>query len=91
MLDLDLAFDLVRVLYLTLFGHTSYLKIDISFIQCFICFNVFWIHVSETSAGILRGGPLRNFLGFKENLDWLEIDLNRTKIITVHDYQYTKN
>ena len=41
------------------------------------------------SAGILGGGPLRNFLGFKEYLDWLEIDLNMAKIITVHDYKCT--
>ena len=27
--------------------------------------------------------PLRKFLGSKENLDWLKIDLNVTEIITV--------
>ena len=43
------------------------------------------------SAGVLRGGALREKnLGSKEHLDWLKIDLNGTKIITVQDYKCTK-
>ena len=33
---------------------------------------------------------LRKFLGSKEHLDWLKIDLNVTEIITVHDYKHKK-
>ena len=36
--------------------------------------------LSETPAG-----PLRNFLGFKEHLNWLKIDLNGAEIITIQD------
>ena len=36
------------------------------------------------SAGVL-------FLGSKEHLDWLKIDLNAAEIITVQDYKCTKN
>ena len=36
--------------------------------------------LSETPAG-----PLRKFLGFKEHLNWLKIDLNAGEIITIHD------
>ena len=35
--------------------------------------------------------PLREFLGSKEHLDWLKIELNATKIITLHDYKGAKN
>ena len=35
--------------------------------------------------------PLRKFLGSKEHLDWLEIDLNLARIRTVQDYICTKN
>ena len=35
--------------------------------------------------------PLRKFLSSKELLDWLKIDLNATKIITVQDYKRRKN
>ena len=31
------------------------------------------------------------FSGSKEHLDWLKIDLNVVKIITVQDYKLTKN
>ena len=31
------------------------------------------------------------FSGSKERLDWLKIDLNAAKIITVQDYKRTKN
>ena len=33
---------------------------------------------------------LRKFLGSKEHLAWLKIDLNVTEIITVQDYKHTK-
>ena len=32
----------------------------------------------------------RKFLGSKEDLDWLKIDLNVAEIITVQDYKHTK-
>ena len=41
------------------------------------------------SAGVL--GTLRKFLGSKEHLDWLKIDLNAAEMITVQDYKCTKN
>ena len=31
------------------------------------------------------------FSGTKERLDWLKIDLNAVKIITVQDYKHTRN
>ena len=34
--------------------------------------------------------PLRKFLGSKEHLYWLKIDLNAAEIITVEDYKHTK-
>ena len=41
---------------------------------------------SETPTGVLRGqSTLRKFLGSKEHLDLLEIDLIAAKIITVQD------
>ena len=33
---------------------------------------------------------LRKFLGFKEHLDWLKIDFNAAKIITVQNYNNNK-
>ena len=46
----------------------------------------------SSSAGILRGrSPQRNFLGFKDHLDWLKTDLTAAKIITVHSNKCTKN
>ena len=41
---------------------------------------------SETPAG-----PLKKFLGSKEYLNWLKIDLNAPKIITVQDYKQAQN
>ena len=34
--------------------------------------------------------PLRKYIGSKEHLDWLEIDLNTAEIRTVRDYIDTK-
>ena len=36
-------------------------------------------------------GPLRKFLGSKEYLNWLKIDLNAAKIITIQDYKHAQN
>ena len=41
---------------------------------------------SETPAG-----PLRKFLGSKEHLNWLKIDLNAAEIITIQDYKHAQN
>ena len=41
---------------------------------------------SETPAG-----PLRKFLGSKEHLNWLKIDLNAAKITTIQDYKHAQN
>ena len=38
----------------------------------------------------IEGGSLRKFLGSKEHLDWLKIDLNVAKISTVKYYRHTK-
>ena len=47
---------------------------------------------SEPFSGGFRGcSPLRKFLGSKEHLDWLKIDLNAVNIRTVQDYICTKN
>ena len=44
---------------------------------------------SETPAGALGGqSTLRKFLDSKEHLNWLKIDLNVAKIITVVDYKH---
>ena len=43
------------------------------------------------SRGFNGQSPLKKFLGSKEHLDWLKIDLNAAKIITVHDNKCTKN
>ena len=61
--------------------------------------NVASINLAEGAWGCSeppRGGgefrglfPLRNFLGSKEHLDWLKIDLNMAEIITVQDYKRT--
>ena len=46
---------------------------------------------SECLSRSFRGQiPLRKFLGSKEHLDLLKIDLNVNKIITVRDYKRTK-
>ena len=34
---------------------------------------------------------LRKLLGSKEHLDWLKIDLNVVKIVTVQNYKLAKN
>ena len=51
-----------------------------------------WGHFEHLSRGFRGQSSLRNFLDckeeifrFKEHLDWLKIDLNAAKIITVHD------
>ena len=36
-------------------------------------------------------GVFRKFLGSKEHLDCLKIDLNAAEIITAQDYKYTKS
>ena len=47
---------------------------------------------SESISRGFRGwSPLRKFLGSKEHLDWLKIDLSVVEIRTVQDYICTKN
>ena len=61
--------------------------------------NILNINRSEGSGGTLSpsvgvlGGraPLENFLAPNKYLDWLKIDMNSAKIITVQGYKYTKN
>ena len=36
-------------------------------------------------------GPLRKFLGSKEHLNLLKIDLNAAEIITIQDYKHAQN
>ena len=43
------------------------------------------------SLGFRGQSPLRIFLGSKEHLDWLKIDLNVVKKVTVQDYKCAKN
>ena len=43
------------------------------------------------SRGFRGWSPLRKFLGSKEHLDWLKIDLNAVKMRTVQDCIRTKN
>ena len=43
------------------------------------------------SARVLWGEALKKNLGSKEYLDWLKIDLNPAKIITVQDSKCSKN
>ena len=42
-------------------------------------------------ASSLSSEVFRIFLGSKEHLDWLNIDLNAVEIITAQDYERTKN
>ena len=35
--------------------------------------------------------PLRKFLGYKEHLNWLKIDLNTAEITTIQDYDHAQN
>ena len=47
---------------------------------------------SESLSRDFRGwSPLKKLLGSKEHLNYLEIDLNEAKIITVQDYKSTKH
>ena len=41
--------------------------------------------------GFRGWSPIRKFLGSKEHLDWLKIDLNTAKIRAVQGYMHTKN
>ena len=50
-----------------------------------------WGHSEPPSRGFKGWSSLRKFLGSKEHLDWLKIDLNAAKIITVQDNKDTKN
>ena len=43
------------------------------------------------SRGFRRWSPMRKFLGSKEHLDWLKVDLNAVEIRTVQDFKCTKN
>ena len=45
------------------------------------------------SGGVLRphSGPVWKFLGSKEHLNWLKIDLDTTEIIIIQDYKHTQN
>ena len=47
-------------------------------------------HCEPLSKGFKGRNPLRKFLGSKEHLDWLKIDLNVTEISTVEDYKHIK-
>ena len=46
-------------------------------------------HTKLLSMGIQRAKQVK-FLGFKEHLDWLKIDFNAAKIITVQNYNNNK-
>ena len=48
--------------------------------------GVFW----DPSQGFRGCSTSRKFLGFKEHLDWLKIDLNAAEIITVPDNKHKK-
>ena len=47
-----------------------------------------WRH-SELSVGILGAETTKKILGSKEHPDWLKIDLNAAKLITVQEYKHT--
>ena len=47
--------------------------------------------VFQNPRRVFRRSALIKFLGSKEHLDWLKIDLNTVKIITVQDYKRTRN
>ena len=53
-----------------------------------------WAYQASTELGALgvfwHPSTLRKFLGSKEYLDWLDIDLNVAEIITVQDYKHKK-
>ena len=48
-------------------------------------------HSEPLTQGFRGQSPLRKFQDSKEHLDWHKIDLNAAKIITVQDYNHTKN
>ena len=48
-------------------------------------------HCEPLSNGFRGHNPLWKFLGYKEHLDWLKMDLNVAEIITVQDYKCRKN
>ena len=48
-------------------------------------------HSGPLSRGFRGKSPLRKFLGSKEHLDWLKIDLNAAEIRTVKGYIHIKN
>ena len=49
-----------------------------------------WGCCEPLSGGFRGQSPLRKFLGSKDHLDWLKIDLNVAEIITVQDYKCKK-
>ena len=46
--------------------------------------------VLKPQQGVKGCCPLRTFVGYKYHLDWIKIDLNVAKIITVQDYKHFK-
>ena len=46
--------------------------------------------VFQNPRRVFRRSALIKFLCSKEHLDWLKIDLNTVKIITVKDYKHKK-
>ena len=46
--------------------------------------------VLRPSGGVRGQSALRKFLGSKEHLHWLKMDLNVAGIITVQDYKHTQ-
>ena len=55
--------------------------------------SVLSVNTAGGFGGVLRPpvGPLRKFLGSKKHLNWLKIDLNAAKIITIQDYKHAQN
>ena len=48
-------------------------------------------HCEPRSVGFKGCSSKWNFLGYKEHLDWLKLDLNTAEIIIVQNYKRTKN
>ena len=46
--------------------------------------------VLRPNQGFSGQSTLRKFLGSKEHIDWLKIDLNAAELITVQNYKYKK-
>ena len=46
--------------------------------------------VIKPQQGVKGCCPLRTFVGYKYHLDWIKIDLNVAKRITVQDYKHFK-